>query len=110
MEHFVVERWRDCVDALIDSRRESGVNWHLDPAPHFSGNFWWATPRYVATLPASIGPNHLELEGWIGSNQPRVRCFQESGVDHYLSPYPSERYPGHRRGCLDRLTVLARSP
>lgn len=91
MEHFVVERWRDCVDALID-HDASGVNWHLEPAPHFSGNFWWATPRYVATLPASIGAGHFEPEGWIGANQPRVRCFQESGVDHYVHPYPSQRY------------------
>jgi len=91
MEHFVVERWRECVASLV-AHDACGVNWHLQPAPHFSGNFWWARPRYVATLPRVIGPAGFDPERWIGSNQPRVRCLHESSVDHYAQPYPAERY------------------
>jgi hypothetical protein len=91
MGYFVVERWRDCLEALTD-HDACGVNWHLEPAPHFSGNFWWAAPRYVAGLPANLGAGHFEPEAWIGSNQPRVRCFRESGVDHYVEAYPARMY------------------
>lgn len=91
MEYFVVEHWRDCVDSLTEYDA-CGVNWHTEPSPHFSGNFWWASPRYLATLPATIGPRPFEPESWVGMNQPRIRCFQESGVDHYAEPYPAHHY------------------
>jgi Glycosyltransferase family 10 (fucosyltransferase) C-term len=93
MEHFTVDRWRECAAAL-DSHDVCGVNWHLEPAPHFSGNFWWARPRYLASLPARIGPAHFDPEQWISTNQPRVRCLHESGVDHYLERYPTALYQG----------------
>ncbi len=91
LEHFVIDRWQECLDALTD-HDVCGVNWHTAPAPHFSGNFWWATPRYIATLPTRIGPEHFDAEAWIGSNQPHVCCLHDSGVDHYLTPYPEGRY------------------
>jgi hypothetical protein len=91
MEYFIVEQWRDCVDSLTEYD-VCGVNWHTEPSPHFSGNFWWAAPRYLATLPANIGTGYFEPEAWIGMNQPRVRCFHESGVDHYAEPYPDDLY------------------
>ena len=91
MEHFAVDRWQDCVEALCD-HDACGVNWHEEPAPHFSGNFWWATPRYVASLPEAIGPEHFDPEAWIGANQPKVKCWHESGIDHYREPYPAGRY------------------
>jgi Glycosyltransferase family 10 (fucosyltransferase) C-term len=93
MEHFVVERWQDCVDGL-DDHDACGVNWHQVPAPHFSGNFWWAKPRYLASLPLHIGRAPFDPERWIGSNQPHVLCLHESSVDHYLEPYPPAQYLG----------------
>jgi GR25 family glycosyltransferase involved in LPS biosynthesis/tetratricopeptide (TPR) repeat protein/GT2 family glycosyltransferase len=91
MEHVIVDGWRQCVDALRD-HDACGANWQLEPAPHFSGNFWWATPAYLRSLPLRIGPVPLDCERWIGTNQPRVHCPHQSGVNHYLEPYPPERY------------------
>lgn len=91
MEHFVIEGWRQCVASLREYDA-CGVNWHELPAPHFSGNFWWARPRYLATLPETIGPAPFDQEAWIGANQPRVRALHESGVDHHLEPYPERLY------------------
>jgi len=91
MQHFVCDEWRRCLDALRH-HDACGVNWQTAPGPHFSGNFWWATPRYLSTLPATIGPQPFDPEGWIGTNQPHVACLHESGVDHYVTPYPPERY------------------
>ncbi|HEV2309229.1 MAG TPA: glycosyltransferase family 10 [Acidimicrobiia bacterium] len=91
MQYFGCGGWRRCLAALED-HDACGVNWHAAPAPHFSGNFWWATPRYVGTLPTTIGPAPFDPEAWVGTNQPRVTCLHESGVDHYLTPYPADRY------------------
>jgi hypothetical protein len=96
MEHFVVERWHDCLAAL-DDHDVCGVNWRSEPAPHFSGNFWWARPRYLASLPLHIGPLRFDPERWLATNQPYVSCIYDSGVDHYLEPYPPTRYLGASR-------------
>ena len=69
-----------------------GANWHLKPYPHFSGNFWWASGLYIASLPEYIGPAYLDPEMWAGQNSPRVLCFHESGVDHYFERYPESKY------------------
>jgi GR25 family glycosyltransferase involved in LPS biosynthesis/glycosyltransferase involved in cell wall biosynthesis/GT2 family glycosyltransferase len=91
MEHVVIDGWRDCVAAL-DDHDACGPNWQLEPAPHFSGNFWWATPSYLRSLPSRIGRVPVDAERWIGINQPRVLCPHQSGINHYLEPYPPERY------------------
>src|SRR4029450_13116940 len=61
LEHFVIDRWEECVTSPPD-HDACGVNWHTDPAPHFSGNCWWAPPRYLPTLTARIGPIHFDPE------------------------------------------------
>jgi hypothetical protein len=76
---FVVERWQECVAAL-DHHDVCGVDWQLGPAPHFSGNFWWARPRYLSSLPARIGPGESEPEQWIGTNQPSVHCPRDNPI------------------------------
>lgn len=97
MEHFTADRWPECAAAL-DGHDVCGVNWRQQPAPHFSGNYWWARPRYLASLPSRVGPADFDPERWIGINQPRVCCLHDSGVDHYLQRYPSELYRGSGQG------------
>ena len=91
MQHFVVERWQDCLSAVREYD-VCGVNWLEEPSPHFSGNFWWASPRYIAGLADSIGVDRLAPELWIGSREPNVCCLHQSGVNHYLAPYPADAY------------------
>lgn len=107
MEHFVVDGWRQCT-ADVREVDVCGVNWRLQPEPHFSGNFWWAAPSYVATLPDTVGPGHHDPEMWIGSNQPLVRCRHESGVDHYADPFPPTRYETVRRHPTVCLNMIVR--
>jgi hypothetical protein len=47
----VVEKWKDCVVELLTGHDLAGVNYFNEPAPHFSGNFWWAKSSYIRTLP-----------------------------------------------------------
>ncbi len=91
MEYFVIDRWKDCILALQE-HDVCGVNWRNVPLLHFSGNFWWATTRYAATLPAFISAGYYDPEMWIGLNFPNCKCFHESGVDHYYHLYPESKY------------------
>lgn len=91
MEHFVIAGWRDCLAAL-DAHDICGVNWRRQPSRHFSGNFWWARPRYIADLPKRIDDDPHAPEAWIGTNQPLPATLHESEVDHYREVYPPDRY------------------
>jgi hypothetical protein len=51
MNYWSFTRWKDCVTALEEGYDTVGIEWQSDPVPHWSGNFWWATPEYIATLP-----------------------------------------------------------
>jgi hypothetical protein len=82
MHYFNHMKWRDCVAALNEGYDTVGIEWQTDPVPHWSGNFWWATAEYLATLPpidrmktfdAGKGINHKQhprhgAEFWIGMN------------------------------------------
>lgn len=95
MEYFAIDRWQDCVTAL-QTHDVCGVNWIESTDPHvpnhFSGNFWWATARYVSSLPRYIGLGYWDPEFWIGQNGPKVRCFHNSGINHYHGRYPESAY------------------
>jgi hypothetical protein len=102
MEHFVIQRHRDCIEALRD-HDACGINWHRSWCGMFRGNFWWATSRYVRTLPdvrrleplrgLEVEPR-MVCERWIGENPAvRVACPYDTGVDHYVDqPLPRSRY------------------
>lgn len=46
----VIENWKECIAAL-ETHNVAGVNFFQEPAPHFSGGFWWANTNYIKTLP-----------------------------------------------------------
>jgi hypothetical protein len=102
MEYFVIQRHEDCLEKLIE-HDVCGVNWHQDPSPHFSGNFWWARSSYIVNLRpltkfmAAWGVHEPDPrrggEFWIGSHsQVRLACLHESAVNHYETAYPRSRY------------------
>lgn len=100
MEYFVIERWSECL-AGLGGHDTMGVNWMRAPWPHFSGNFWWARCKYIASLPApdSCPPGEQDgsrrhwCERWVGRGVVhRAGCLHQSNVDHYKVRYPEERY------------------
>lgn len=91
MEYYAIERWQDCVEALKENDA-CGVNWRDYPSWHFSGNFWWASAKYISTLPNFIDTDYLDPEMWIGLNFPKVKCFQESNTNHYKDRFPLWKY------------------
>lgn len=109
MEYFVIEKWQNCITKLNEGYNCCGVMWNKRTPqgiyPHFSGNFWWATARYVNTLRDEYlsNPNRYFREYWIGSS-PMVKQyeFHNSGLNcldnlrikksHYQLSYPRIYY------------------
>ena len=76
MENAVVWGWRNCVADLDSGIDACGCHW-LTPegwpagvsSPFFGGTFWWATAKFLLTLPplpAATWGNRFEAEMWIG--------------------------------------------
>lgn len=59
LNYGVVEKWKECVEAIEKDYDIAGVNYFEDPHPHFSGTFWWSKVSHIRKL-----PNPESLEWW----------------------------------------------
>ena len=125
MEWGVIDRWREAI-VLLQSYDAVGVNYRLDPWPHFGGNFWWSKASYVRSLVKPIAYNfpidneliqkqdardgrgrddRLYYERWLGINNPNAFSFygypfKDSGKTlspEYHNLYLSDIEPFYRR-------------
>ena len=120
LSYWTIERWKDNIVKLNEGCETVGVNWLDDPWPHYSGNFWWATNRYIQQLepledPSTlVEPHHskfcftrllpkhefrLECEAWIGSGPTSTRRHElhaspgkNNFMFHYYNTYAPENY------------------
>ena len=100
MEFFTIECWRDCIEAL-KVHDACGVNYCYSP-PHFKGNFWWASAKYISTLSKDAFFN-CEPELCIGLRSPDVKC-----LDH--SEASGKVYPEFVKQILNKQYILAAIP
>jgi glycosyltransferase involved in cell wall biosynthesis len=84
LEYFVIDKWKDNITALEEGFDISGAEWRDNTtvqahAPHFSGNFWWASSKYIQTLPKVkdiwTKDYRLNSEFWIGMSSPKYKCL-----------------------------------
>jgi SAM-dependent methyltransferase len=97
MMRELIENWEQCV-VQLPYYDAIGVNWRdLPPISHFSGNFWYASTRYLRTLADfahyydnphyqiwdAINDKRLGCEFWIGSSHapPHVLSLLCRNVD-----------------------------
>ena len=104
MQYFCITNWRECYQALQEGYDIAGAMWQCNTSmgyrPHFSGNFWWATCRYINTLTAEALESNFryDREFWIGTGQPKVKNLWESKynnvliANHYCQPYAKDIY------------------
>ena len=58
---------------------------------HYSGNFWWATAKYISTLPIDYMKNKYDPEFWLLQKRPMY--FNIHTLEHmYQNTYPIENY------------------
>lgn len=104
MLHFLVDR-HDICESALKTHDCVGVDWRIDPLPHYSGTFWWANGNYLAKLPdiESLGKSDApyvlskrhNAEFWIGMGKPNAKCLWDSGINSYerhIHCYPKEKY------------------
>jgi hypothetical protein len=91
LEYYCFTHWKKAVD-LLDSHDTVGCNLQENPKLHYSGNFWWATGKYLQSLPKTIGSDYFDPEFWIGLGGPKTYNFFSSNIRHYVFPYPPVNY------------------
>lgn len=99
MEVACTTEWRNRIEDLRD-HDAVGLHW-LAERKIFGGNFWWATARYLNTLPpvGGIEPeqDRYSAEGWIGLADPHVRALSTDQPEYPTSerddPLPETAAP-----------------
>jgi hypothetical protein len=92
IEYQLIANYNQCLE-LLDSYDTVGVNYRLQPSPHYSGNYWWTTGAYFLKLPPTIGDGYTDPEMYILSANPRYHCIYDSEVsNHYEDGYPFNKY------------------
>lgn len=77
LEWGVIERWNECVE-LLNRYDAVGVNYFDSPAPHYSGNFWWANSSYIRTL-----PDPSTIEWWKDLQQRTTDSWLKTAPDRF---------------------------
>jgi hypothetical protein len=90
MAYHLVARHAECLD-LLDRVDVVGCNYGRKPRDHFSGNFWWATGRYLRTL-GPIPGGYVGPEMWLFTGQPRHAVMYQTDENLYDTPFPPSRY------------------
>lgn len=92
IEYQLIANHNKCLE-LLNSYDTVGVNYRLQPKPHYSGNYWWTTGAYFLKLPPTIGDHYTDPEMYIFSANPRHYCIYDSEVsNHYMDYYPFNKY------------------
>jgi GR25 family glycosyltransferase involved in LPS biosynthesis/SAM-dependent methyltransferase/tetratricopeptide (TPR) repeat protein len=93
MLHFLCEKSEHCLK-LLDTHDVAGCNFSETPKPHFSGNFWWATTKYLKGLDTALLTDKMSAEWWLQSNpvKPVKAVLWNSGKNHFHERYPRELY------------------
>jgi len=93
MKYFNIYKYKDCIEKLVDGYDAVGINFHLTPNYHFSGNFWWTSYSHIRNLERLVYDDYLSTEMWVCSNSTgRYYCSFHSRVDHYQQRYDEKHY------------------
>ena len=103
MSYFILTKAQDCINEIQKGYDVCGVDYVNYPAPHFSGNFWWASAQYIRGLP--YPSSNLVISGcpskrhvaefWITMQNHRVKCFRNINIhvyERHLHRYEKDKY------------------
>jgi hypothetical protein len=97
MEYFIFTKYNMAINALKDGYGCYGSLYKTSFSyPHFAGNFWWATSKYITSLSNinTLTDNRYNAELWIGSSNNAMDPYiaYNSTIDAYYVPIPEFLY------------------
>lgn len=94
MLYFLVEADpAACLNELESNNAYTiGCNYNETPVPHYSGNFWWATAKYISSLPVHKLTDKMSAERWLNPQGDRCKVLFNSCINHFTEEFPRERY------------------
>lgn len=108
-----IENWSYMVKAL-ETHDTAGVNFQINPSPHYSGSFWWANSSWITQLPDPATRNwwqNLKLQSrdsWLATaydrfadeqwltHKPNVRAWnitENSDLNPAFHLLTTDKYP-----------------
>jgi GR25 family glycosyltransferase involved in LPS biosynthesis len=91
MLYFLCEKYKNCLK-LLDCNDVVGCDYSEWPLPHFSGNFWWATAKYIKSLDTSSLFDKMSAEWFVHTNNPIKSVLWNSNLDHFKSKFKRNEY------------------
>ena len=111
LEYFVIKNWKTCIGDL-NSYDCVGAEWiykakltDLDLqkdtyliVPHYNGNFWWASAKYLSQLDLDYiyneekGWARFKSEFWMGTKKPKFKSYHNSYKLLYQFNYTPDYY------------------
>jgi hypothetical protein len=73
---------------LLDDYDTVGCNYYEGPYKHWSGNFWWITSNYLATLNLDRLVSKADSEWWcLSGKDVRMKELYRSNVNHFETAF-----------------------
>ena len=92
--YFTISMWKINV-ILLQYYSCTGINLMSYPAPHFSGNFWWATGEHLSHLKSNVGDRYLDPEMYLLNN---IKCKNKTDKQYQSNPLCLYKSIGNHAG------------
>lgn len=98
MEHFTIQQWKVCDEALDEGYDLVGCNYNgWWGTPHYSGLFFWTKSEYLRKLPDpyTIFGSRMDCEMWVTRIKHKALCLYPLPKDNHNRSYvytPKEEY------------------
>ncbi|CAH6418384.1 Hypothetical protein HVR_LOCUS125 [uncultured virus] len=76
---------------------------HNGDPNHYSGNYWWATAKYIKSLSIYELNEKYDAEWWLFRNNPTFVNIHKCPYGHYENPYPKIFYVDAVDGKVDKI-------
>ena len=89
MEYFCIDKWEENLNKLDEFDMVGSTcnnNW-------WWGNFWWATYKYLRTIPAPTRGSRWDYESW-SNKEGKAKTYEHHHISfvQYYTDYPEEFY------------------
>ncbi len=99
MMYFLCDNSAACLKSL-DAVDTAGCNYSATPKPHYSGNFWWATAKYLKNLNTDLLTDKMSAELWLMTGGANKLVLHNSNKNHFQVNYPMKDFAKNPRSLV----------